>query len=176
MSAEGVHHTIETLQREVEALQSATTNPAQSQGVLLEALGAFRRMLEELHVAEVAPTDALFREPVRAFSGGSACWRVAIRDARNRPVAAARVQIDVVTPDGAVRGRTTAMSGSDGLALFVSAGRGRNRRRIHCAGGSRVARHPRRRHVRPCRRHGSFGQLFGEPPREAAGAVLTARG
>jgi len=72
-----------------------------------------------MHVAEVAPTDALFREPVRAFSGGSACWRVAIRDARNRPVAAARVQIDVVTPDGAVRGHTTAMSGSDGLALFT---------------------------------------------------------
>ena len=49
MSAEGVHHTIETLQREVEALRSAATNPAQSQGVLLEALGAFRSMLEELH-------------------------------------------------------------------------------------------------------------------------------
>ena len=35
MLAKGVHHTIETLQREVEALRSAATNPAQSQGVLL---------------------------------------------------------------------------------------------------------------------------------------------
>ena len=131
-----------------------------------------------MHVAEVAPTDALFREPVRAFSGGSACWRVAIRDARNRPVAAARVQIDVVTPDGAV---TRANHGNERQrwagTFHVSAGRGRNRRRIHCAGGSRVARHPRRRHVRPCRRHGSLGQLLGEPPREATDAGLTtARG
>jgi hypothetical protein len=82
-------------------------------------LESARQASLRMHVAEVAPTDALFREPVRAFNGGSACWRVAIRDARNRPVAAARVQIDVVTPDGAVRGRTTAMSGSDGLALFT---------------------------------------------------------
>jgi PAS domain S-box-containing protein len=58
MLAKGVHHTIETLQREVEALQSAATNPAQSQGVLLEALGAFRSMLEELHVAEAALRDS----------------------------------------------------------------------------------------------------------------------
>jgi PAS domain S-box-containing protein len=58
MAAEGVHHTIETLQREVEALRSAVTTPAQSQGVLLEALGAFRSMLAELHVAEAALRDS----------------------------------------------------------------------------------------------------------------------
>jgi two-component system, sensor histidine kinase len=58
MLAKGVHHTIETLQREMEALRSAATNPTQSQGVLLEALGAFRSMLEELHVAEAALRDS----------------------------------------------------------------------------------------------------------------------
>jgi PAS domain S-box-containing protein len=58
MAAEGVHQTIETLQREVEALRSAATTPAQSQGVLLEALGAFRSMLAELHVAEAALRDS----------------------------------------------------------------------------------------------------------------------
>ena len=39
MSAKGVHHTIETLQREVEALRSAATNPAQSQGCCWRHLG-----------------------------------------------------------------------------------------------------------------------------------------
>ena len=42
MSAKDVHHKIETLQQQVASLRSAATNPAQSQGVLLETLEAFR--------------------------------------------------------------------------------------------------------------------------------------
>jgi hypothetical protein len=72
-----------------------------------------------MHVAEVAPTDAMFREPARAFNGGTAYWRVAVRDAQGQPVAAARVQVEIVGPDRAVRGRPLAMTGSDGLARFT---------------------------------------------------------
>jgi hypothetical protein len=73
---------------------------------------------QKLHVAEVVATDALYREPTRAFSGDAAYWRVAILDARGHPVPAVRVHMDVVGPDGAVRARPATMTGSDGLALF----------------------------------------------------------
>jgi hypothetical protein len=73
----------------------------------------------KMHLAEVVPTDAIFREPARAFSGDAAYWRIAIRDAQERPVAAARVHVDVVAPDGAVRARPVTTTGSDGLALFA---------------------------------------------------------
>jgi hypothetical protein len=72
-----------------------------------------------IHVAEVVPTDPLFREPVRAFSRQSAYWRVVIRDARKQAVAGARVRVDVVGPDGAVRARLVEVTGVDGLALFT---------------------------------------------------------
>lgn len=72
----------------------------------------------KMHVAEVVATDALYREPTRAFSGDAAYWRVAIRDPDGNPVPAARVHVDVVGPDGAVRARPVTMTGSDGLALF----------------------------------------------------------
>jgi hypothetical protein len=75
----------------------------------------------KMHVAEVVSTDAIFREPARAFSGHTVYWRIAIRDAQERPVAAARVHVDVVAPDGAVRARPVTITGSDGLALFTYA-------------------------------------------------------
>ena len=71
-----------------------------------------------MHIAEIVPTDAAFHEPTRAFHGDAAYWRVTIRDARNQPVAAARVAVDVVAPDGGVRARPTTVTGSDGLARF----------------------------------------------------------
>ncbi len=71
-----------------------------------------------LHVAEVVPTDALYRRPARAFSSGDVYWRVLIRDSHDNPVPAARVQVDVVGPDGTVHARLATMTGSDGLALF----------------------------------------------------------
>ena len=71
-----------------------------------------------LHVAEVTPTDALYRKPAHSFGQGQAYWRVSIHDSTNGPVPAARVQVDVVAPDGTVRTRLTTMTGTDGLALF----------------------------------------------------------
>jgi len=73
----------------------------------------------KMHVAEVVATDAIFREPTRAFSGHTVYWRIAIRDAQERPIAAARVHVDVVAPDGAVRARPMTTTGIDGLALFT---------------------------------------------------------
>jgi hypothetical protein len=64
-------------------------------------------------------TDATFHEPARAFGGSAAYWRVSIRDAQNHPVAAARVRVDVVAPDGDVRARPVTITGNDGLALFT---------------------------------------------------------
>jgi hypothetical protein len=71
-----------------------------------------------MHVAEILSTDALYREPTRAFSGDDAYWRVAIKDTQGEPVPAARVSVHVVGPDGAIRARPVTMTGSDGLALF----------------------------------------------------------
>jgi uncharacterized protein YfaS (alpha-2-macroglobulin family) len=56
---------------------------------------------------------------VRAFSRPFAYWRVVIRDARKQSVAGARVRVDVVGPDGAVRARLVEVTGADGLALFT---------------------------------------------------------
>jgi hypothetical protein len=72
----------------------------------------------KMHVVEVVPTDSIFREPVRAFNDGVAHWRVLIRDAQEQPVTGARVHVDVVAPDGAVRARVTALTGADGCARF----------------------------------------------------------
>jgi hypothetical protein len=72
-----------------------------------------------MHVTEVVPTDAAFREPARAFSGGTAYWRVTVRDAHSQPVAAARVKVEIVGPDRAVRGQPLATTGSDGVARFT---------------------------------------------------------
>jgi hypothetical protein len=79
-----------------------------------------------MHVTEVVPTDATFREPVRAFGGDTAFWRVAVRDAQGQPVAAARVEVEVVGPDTALRGRPLATTGSDGVARFTHSLRGSN--------------------------------------------------
>lgn len=72
-----------------------------------------------MHVAEIAPTDPAFHEPTRAFRDDMAYWRIAIRDARNQPVAAASVAVTVVGPDGGVRAQPTAVTGGDGLARFT---------------------------------------------------------
>jgi hypothetical protein len=77
-----------------------------------------------MHVVEVVPTDATFREPVRAFGGDTAFWRVAVRDALEQPVAAARVEVEVVGPDTAIRARPLATTGIDGLARFTFSLRG----------------------------------------------------
>ena len=58
MSAEDVHYKIAAFQQQLETLQAAAASPGPSQGVLLEALQAFRGMLEELHVAEAALRDS----------------------------------------------------------------------------------------------------------------------
>jgi hypothetical protein len=73
----------------------------------------------KMHVAEVVATDSIFREPARAFTGHTVYWRIAIHDAQERPVAAARVHVHVVAPDGAVRARPVTTTGVDGRALFT---------------------------------------------------------
>jgi hypothetical protein len=73
----------------------------------------------KMHVADVVPTDATFREPARAFNDGPAHWRVAIRDVQERPVVGARVHVDIIGPDGVRRARLVMMTDSDGLALFT---------------------------------------------------------
>ena len=73
----------------------------------------------KMHVAEVVPTDSIFREPVLAFNDGSAYWRVLIRDAQEQPVTGVRVHVDVVASDGAVRTRLSAVTGGDGYARFA---------------------------------------------------------
>ena len=73
----------------------------------------------KMHVVEVVPTDSIFREPVRAFNDGVAYWRVLIRDAHEQPVTGARVHVDVVAPDAAVRARVTAVTGGNGYAQFA---------------------------------------------------------
>lgn len=72
----------------------------------------------KLHVAEVVPTDALYRKPARAFSSGDAYWRILIHDLQGQPVPAARVHVEVVGPSDTVHARLATMTGSDGLALF----------------------------------------------------------
>jgi hypothetical protein len=73
----------------------------------------------KIHVEEVVPTDAAFREAARAFSGGIAYWRVVIRDAHEQPVADARVHVDVVDSDGGVRARLMMITNIEGLARFT---------------------------------------------------------
>jgi PAS domain S-box-containing protein len=58
MSAEDVHSKIAAFQQQLETLQATAASPGPSQGVWLEALQAFRGMLEELHVAEAALRDS----------------------------------------------------------------------------------------------------------------------
>ena len=58
MSAEDVHDKIAAFQQQLETLQAAAASPGPSQGVWLEALQAFRGMLDELHGAEVALRDS----------------------------------------------------------------------------------------------------------------------
>jgi len=58
MSAEDVHDKIVAFQQQLETLQAAAASPGLSQGVWLEALQAFRGMLEELHGAEAALRDS----------------------------------------------------------------------------------------------------------------------
>jgi len=72
----------------------------------------------KMHVSEVVPTDALFREPARAFDGDHTYWRVAIRDTQQHPVTGARVEVELVAPDGAVCERLVSITGNDGVALF----------------------------------------------------------
>jgi len=57
MSAEDVHYKIAAFQQQFETLQAAAS-PGPSQGMWLEALHAFRGMLEELHGAEAALRDS----------------------------------------------------------------------------------------------------------------------
>jgi hypothetical protein len=83
------------------------------------ALHPVEPALLKLHVVEVTPTDETYREPARAFGGDIAYWRVAIHDARNSPVAAARVHVEVVDSNGAVHARRVMATGRDGLALFA---------------------------------------------------------
>jgi hypothetical protein len=71
-----------------------------------------------LHVAEVVPTDALYRRPANTFGSGDAYWRVLIHDLHGNPVPAARVHVEVIGPEGTVHARLATMTGSDGLALF----------------------------------------------------------
>jgi hypothetical protein len=73
----------------------------------------------KMHVAEIVPTDAAFHEPVRAFRGNAAYWRISIRDAQDQPVTAARVSVNVVGPDGVVRARPMMVTSDDGLARFT---------------------------------------------------------
>jgi hypothetical protein len=72
-----------------------------------------------MHVAQIVPTDAAFREPTRAFHGNAAYWRISIRDAQNQPVGAASVSVNVVAPDGVVRTVPQTITGTDGFALFT---------------------------------------------------------
>jgi hypothetical protein len=72
-----------------------------------------------MHVEEVVPTDASFREPARAFSNGLAYWRVLIRDAREQPVADARVHVDLVDSGGGGRARLMMITNAEGLARFT---------------------------------------------------------
>ena len=58
MSAEDVHDKIAAFQQQLETLQAAAASPGPSQGVLLEALQAFRGMLDELQVIEAALRDS----------------------------------------------------------------------------------------------------------------------
>jgi hypothetical protein len=73
----------------------------------------------KMHVGEIVPTDSIFREPMRAFNGGSVYWRVLIRDAQEQPVTGVGVHVDVVAPDGAILARLTAVTGGDGCARFT---------------------------------------------------------
>ena len=54
MSVKDVYHKIATFQQQLESLQTAAADPGPSQGVLREALQAFRGMLAELLIAEAA--------------------------------------------------------------------------------------------------------------------------
>jgi PAS domain S-box-containing protein len=58
MSAEDVRDKITAFQQQLETLQAAAASPGPPQGVWLEALQAFRGMLEELHGAEAALRDS----------------------------------------------------------------------------------------------------------------------
>jgi hypothetical protein len=71
-----------------------------------------------MHVAEVTVTDASFADPLRLVTGGTAYWRVAIRDSNDRPLSGALVQVDVLAADGAVRAQPVTTTNTDGLALF----------------------------------------------------------
>jgi hypothetical protein len=77
-----------------------------------------QRGSRSMHIAEVLPTDRAFGEPQRAFGPDSAYWRVKVLDAQANPVAAARVSVDLVGPDGAVCAHLMATTGDDGAALF----------------------------------------------------------
>ena len=73
----------------------------------------------KMHVEEVVPTDASFREPARTFRNDLAHWRVVIRDAREQPVADARVHVDLVDSGGGGRARLMTTTDGDGLARFT---------------------------------------------------------
>lgn len=73
-----------------------------------------------VHVWDVLPTDPGFREERLRFDAGQPVhWKVVITDEEGRPVPATQVEAELVGPDRRVAGTLSAMTGTDGTALFA---------------------------------------------------------
>jgi hypothetical protein len=73
-----------------------------------------------VHVRDVLPTDPGYRVERLDFERGQPIhWKVVVTDQDDRPVPAAQVEAELVAPDRRVVGSLSAMTGTDGAALFA---------------------------------------------------------
>jgi len=75
-----------------------------------------------LHVTGILTTHADFKTPRSSFLPGSQVrWWVQVADKHQKPMPAAIVECELVSSDGEVLDREKAMTGTDGVSLFMRA-------------------------------------------------------
>ena len=73
-------------------------------------------------MTEILTTHADFKTPRSSFLPGSQVrWWVQVADKHQKPRPAAIVECELVSPDGEVLDREKAMTGTDGVSLFMRA-------------------------------------------------------
>lgn len=102
------------------AVRTVVVAAGAAAGVDHSAAAASPTADKRVHVWDVLPTDPGYREERLNFERGRPIhWKVVVTDQDDRPVPAAQVEAELVAPDRQVVGSLSAMTGTDGAALFA---------------------------------------------------------